>query len=72
MGDVRGYCLGRSSVAVVGVATSGTKEKRIQPLPDATLRFREEMSITVNGRLNGRMTELRLNEFDVLALGDEK
>ena len=44
----------------------------VQALAGAQLGLWEKVAITVEGRLDGSMAELRLDEFGVSSLGDEK
>ena len=48
------------------------KYQFIQPLPDSTIGIGEDMTVSIHGGLDRGMTQLRLDEFDVLPLGDEK
>ena len=48
------------------------KHKSIQPLSNSFIGIRQDMTVAIHGSLNWGVAELGLDEFDVLALGDEK
>ena len=49
-----------------------SKYQPIQPLPNSFVGIRQDMAIAIHGGLDGGVAQLRLDEFNILPLGDEK